>query len=398
MAKTGNIEPWVLGLRQSVKQLGKGWGVRNNDGFITLRNRPQKTQVSIGLKWHEANTLEALERIKSIHKLFKKGHTLKESAKRALGNSEYIELDWKQCALNFKDQKINHGTAIKHETWKKKYEPVVSMAVDLLISSKPPSNPADLIDLCIKDWKTGSRSREIRAQNLAQFLNHCVGRERFSASWLPPTDLKSHIGRAPANQMSYKGDPIADEQIIELIASLPTDSSGQRWADAIRLMAVYGLRPIELKHLTVRTDNKTKKPYLWCSYQKRTGSGVTQPRVLYPLPVCNEKWLLLERLQANLLKLPPLRDGDQASDGFLTYLGRQKYWKQLKQEMIKESQRLVPYSFRHAYSLRGHSQNIDTGSMAAAMGHSIEVHCRSYPWASQNTVQAAFEKVANHTH
>ena len=123
------------GFTKAVKQLGKGWGIRNNNGHIALRYRPTNEQVPIGLKWHESNTLEALERIKLIHKLFKKGHTLKESAKRALGSSEYIELDWKQCALNFKDQKINHGTAIKPETWEKKYKPVVSMAVDLLILS-----------------------------------------------------------------------------------------------------------------------------------------------------------------------------------------------------------------------------------------------------------------------
>ena len=86
---------------------------------------------------------------------------------------------------------------------------------------------------------------------------------------------------------------------------MPTDEAGQRWADAIRLMAVYGLRPIELKHLHVRTDNKTQELYLFCSYQKRAGGGVTRPRILYPLPVCGHSWTLLQRLQANLLKLPP---------------------------------------------------------------------------------------------
>lgn len=386
------------GFTNAVKQLGKGWGVRNNNGHIAVRYRPTNEQVPIGLKWHESNTLEALQRIRAIYEQHKKGHNLKESAKRVLGSTQYIELDWKRCAEKFKDQKINHGTTIKPDTWKSKYEPVVSMAVDLLTKIKPPSNSIDLIDLCIKDWKPGSRSRQIRAQNLAQFLRHCVNREGFSPSWLPPTDLSSHIGRALPNQMSYKGDPIKDENIIELIASLPTDEAGQRWADAIRLMAVYGLRPIELKHLHVKTDNKTQEAYLFCSYQKRAGGGVTRPRILYPLPVCGHSWTLLQRLQANLLKLPPLRSDDQASDSFLTYLGRQKYWKQLKADMLKDSQRLVPYSFRHAYSLRGHVLGLDSSTMADAMGHNIDTHNRSYPWSSESNTKAQFNKLANHTY
>ena len=45
------------------------------------------------------------------------------------------------------------------------------------------------------------------------------------------------------------------------------------------------------------------------------------------------------------------------------------------------------------YSLRGHQRGIDAaGSMAQAMGHSFEVHCRSYPWASAAGTIAAFQR------
>ena len=51
--------------------------------------------------------------------------------------------------------------------------------------------------------------------------------------------------------------------------------------------------------------------------------------------------------------------------------------------------RVPPYSLRHSYSFRGHHRGIDNGSMALAMGHSIEVHCRSYPWATEAGAAAA---------
>ena len=49
--------------------------------------------------------------------------------------------------------------------------------------------------------------------------------------------------------------------------------------------------------------------------------------------------------------------------------------------------------FRHAASMSHlHVHGIDAGSMAQAMGHSLEVHCRSYPWASVAGTIAAFDR------
>ena len=73
------------------------------------------------------------------------------------------------------------------------------------------------------------------------------------------SDLKDHIGRKPANATSQKSDPITDEQIITLLASLPDDDAGMRWTDAIKLITELGLRPIELLFLQVKKDPKTGK-------------------------------------------------------------------------------------------------------------------------------------------
>ncbi len=117
-------------------------------------------------------------------------------------------------------------------------------------------NPADLMDQCIRSWPPGSRTRQIRAQSLAQFLRYGVHRAGVPALWAPPADLKQHVGTKSreAASASQKGDPLTDQQILNLLAALPQDAAGLRWADAIRLMAELGLRPIELLHLTIRTD------------------------------------------------------------------------------------------------------------------------------------------------
>jgi len=63
--------------------------------------------------------------------------------------------------------------------------------------------------------------------------------------------------------------------------------------------------------------------------------------------------------------------------------------------MATEGKRAVPYSWRDSYSLRGHRLDIDAGAMAHRMGHSLEVHLRSYPWASASNTAAAFERVGS---
>ena len=78
-----------------------------------------------------------------------------------------------------------------------------------------------------------------------------------------------------------------------------------------------------------------------------------------------------------------------------TYLRRKESWINLR-KVMKQTQgiNIVPYSFRHSYSLRAHIRGIDSGSVAMSMGHSLEAHLRAYPWASKASTAAAF-KAAN---
>lgn len=396
-------QSWVKGFRSAIRaSTRKGWWVREHRGRIRLECLgPDEHMQSVALPfdWAKSQTGDAIARVRSIYRLVGEGHSLKIAAMIAAGEAPQVCIDWKQVADNFRVQKLEHGTSIKLSTWNSQYAPAVGMAVALLTSDDPPCTPADLLDLCIRDWPPGSRTRQIRAQSVAQLLRHAVYREKAPASWSPPTTLRHHVGSKSRESAiaSQKGDPCTDAQILSLLAGLPDDESGRRWTDAIRLMAELGLRPIELLHLSVRTDSSSQEAYWWCSYRKRSGGGVTEPRRLHPLPLLDtdremQRWNLLARWQARLLDLPSLTSGNGAADCISTYLQRQPAWRSLKEAMKANAQRAVIYSFRHSYSLRGHQRGIDAGSMAQAMGHSLEVHCRSYPWASVAGTIAAFDR------
>jgi len=120
--------------------------------------------------------------------------------------------------------------------------------------------------------------------------------------------LRHHIGTKSrvAAIATNKGDPFTDGQILALLEALPQHETGRRWADAIQLMAELGLRPIELLHLSERTDANSRESYWWCTYRKRNGGGVTEPCRLFPLPLVDldgdvQQWNLLARWQARLI-------------------------------------------------------------------------------------------------
>jgi integrase len=392
---------WHESLQADVRALAVGWSIKERKGKAFLRVRlPEQTEASVTLPfdWSGSNKGDIYTRVRNIFALAQKGYTLRQAAEVAAGKAPkpIEQLDWQGCLERFKEQKISHGNTIAPATWESKYNPVLADAIEYLTGLDQPRSPAELIDKCIKRWEPGSRTRQERARNLCQFLRHCISREQMPVIWQPPPDLKDHIGRKPASATSQKSNPITDEQIINLLASLPDDDAGLRWRNAIKLITELGLRPVELLFLQVKKDPKTKEFYWWCSYEKRTGGGVTKPRRLFPLPLIDGakhvEWDLLNRWKNKTIHLPSLISGNGAADAIATYLNRRDGWKTLKAETEAVGERVTCYSFRHAYSVRGHQRGIDNGSMALAMGHSIEVHCRSYPWATEAGAAAAFAK------
>lgn len=162
-------------------------------------------------------------------------------------------------------------------------------------------------------------------------------------------------------------------------------------------MALFGLRPIELQHLTPNTREDGSLG-VWCTYEKTCGGSLTQQRQLEPCLLQDTvgsaiKWNIVELFHAGLLELPLGNDGEPRKlDGHHceVFLKRQPEWKQLKQVCEERGEWLRTYSFRDTFSLRCHRQKIELGAICAAMGHNIEAHGRAYRWESEQTTAAAF--------
>jgi hypothetical protein len=286
-------ESWEGALRTAVKSsTARGWSVREQRGGIRLEVRPpgeSRASVLLPFTWSKQEVGAVLARVRNIYVLTLEGHDLLTAA--AIADGKVIRQEdnsWADAKERFRIQKFEHGAAIKAITWDQKYEPVLSMAVELLTSGKPPSAPADLLDACLRDWQPGSRSRQIRAQSLAQFLRFCVDRLHFPDHWRPPLNLQVHIG-APNRDSApgqRKGHPFTDLEILALIDSLPQDPPGRRWSDAIRLMAELGLRPIELQHISVKRDPASDELIWWCACQATSAFGPLATRKLVHLMAC----------------------------------------------------------------------------------------------------------------
>ena len=64
--------------------------------------------------------------------------------------------------------------------------------------------------------------------------------------------------------------------LIDAIAS-----RNPRWANAVKLLSLFGLRPVELQHLTANTRDDGSLG-IWCSYEKTCGASQTAQRQLEP--------------------------------------------------------------------------------------------------------------------
>ena len=348
---------WSKHFQKQVRTLAKevgleGLTVVKNGGRVQIKIRKSEGKkvisqetVMLSFPWTEQSSGDAYTRVRNIARFMKDGHSLKASANMAQKKAPKKGKDWRKILKSFKDQKINFGTAISEATFNKQYLPPCEMVVEVMSKNNPPTNPRDLIDICVKDWKPESVTRKHRTRAIKQFLDHAVLREGIADIWTPPSDLKHHIGKAkPKDIVNQKAAAFeSDQQILDFLETLPTDSpykkdaeAATNWFNCFCLMAELGLRPIEVNYLQVRFNPIEKMHYWHCTYRKKGGNGATEPRDIEPLPLIDRdgkevKWNLIERFRGNLLPLPERVTGEAAG----TYLKRRQSWKDLNHRQSK---------------------------------------------------------------
>ena len=373
MPRLSQTEPWIKPFRQQIAATcGDSWYVRNNRGRIRLEVRDAGT-VSLPYEWTARGSALALPRIQQIFKRWNGGQiTLAAAAQNADTSSSHQKLDFNELLAKYRAFVPNAGD----KTWQYNYLPVLKNCAKAF-KDRPPVDGEALAMQCLKQWEQGSRMRQTSRQKLYGFLNWAVQRGHLKPIYAPPATLPEVL------KPKRVGYPLTDAQILQLLDNLPEGEAHDRWRFAIQLCAVYGLRPEELRHLRIKDGANGAE--LWTIYQKSMGGtkgAKTEPRRLHPLLVRDADgsaidWNLQARLQVGEA-LPPLnRDGD-GGQAINQYLRRRKVWMSLRDEAEHQGEQLTPYSFRHRYAKGMHAANIPIANISEAMGHTIEVHLKSY--------------------
>lgn len=374
--------------RSSVRaSTGPGWTVAPDRGRVQVKCRKKGVKpeaITLPYQWEESNFADALLRIRQIFLAY--DGDLKRAGEIADVTSSRHETDWEDFVTAFRD----HRARVSDRTWKNKYRPVLDAAIEVLKGRNAPTTGPDLCDAALKRWDPGTRQRQIMRQQLHAFLRYCVERKGLKACWLPPPASDAEAVRA-----KRVGYPLTDAQILRLLDSIPNTEAGQRWRFACQLLAVYGLRPEDLRYLHTREGGAE----LWSGYEKSQGGrkgARTAPRRLYRLPVGDVdgpvEWNLQGRVHIGEL-MPSLGQEGKAGEALGTYLRRLPAWASISEEASREGQQLTPYSFRHRFSAEGHRRGLQPKQIADAMGHTLEVHMSSYARFMTRDLANAFEAV-----
>jgi integrase len=392
--------PWEQGFRAAAR-IAPGWTVIEARGKVQLKVREPGAPIQsvvLPLAWSPANVNPALQLIGRIYKLVATGKQNVRGAVQvvtAVSDTMKPALDWRMVANSLRASLMNGRNEIQPQTWKSNYQPYIEEALRALSSSNPPMDGHGLLQRTLERWKGRASSRGACCIAIRNLTEYAVARHRAPTCWtITPAMVKELRGKTAEKRTKAI---LCDDELIHLIRGIDRRNPG--WANVIRILTLFGLRPIELQHLTPKSDSSGVLQ-MWCSYRKNCGGQLTAPRWLMPAPLRDQlgnviEWNITGAMAARVLELPLRSDGQsRVLNGHYVeaFLRRQPEWIALKANCQARGEWLRPYVFRDSYSLRCHRHGIEIGAVAAAMGHSVAVHSSSYRWASQQTTPAAFER------
>jgi len=363
------------------------WWVLNNRGRMRLQVKGVGS-ISLPYPWTLEGSTQGLPRIQQIFKRWANGQiTLAQAAQSANTSSSHQQLNFSQLIDKYRQFVPSAGDT----TWKYNYLPVLKNCTKAF-TDRPPVDGEALCIACLKQWEQGSRMRQTSRQKLYGFLNWAVQRGHLKPIYSPPVALPEVL------KPKRVGYPLSDAQILQLLDNLPEGDPHNQWRFAIQLCAVYGLRPEELRHLRIKSGASGSE--LWTIYRKSMGGtkgAKTEPRRLHPLLLRDADGTAIDwNLQARLAvceKLPPLnREGD-GGQALNQYLRRREMWMALRDEAEHNGEQLTPYSFRHRYAKQAHAARLAVAEISEAMGHTIEVHLKSYARFKPDKTAANFAAV-----
>ena len=393
-------KPWEQGLRAATHGM-RGWSVSDSNGKIRLQvRRPgDKAQgVTLPLPWEPSAVAKATQLIGRIYKSVESQQETLKGALEALATvSDTMRpgTDWDAVQEGLKLALTKGRNEIKESTWRDNYQPYVNEALRVLTERNPPNDGHGLLQRTLEKWHGKAASRAACCIAVRNLTDHAIARHRAPVCWrIDVASIKELRGKSPKKRLKAT---LEDTEILCLIEGV--ESRNPRWANVLRLLALYGLRPIELQHIKAKRREDGSLG-MWCGYQKSCGGAFTDPRWIEPCPVKDgsgeqEHWNLVGAMSVGMMELPLGNDGKPRElNGHYVeqFLRSQPEWIALRQRCDARGEWLRTYTFRDSYSLRAHGYEIEVGAVAASMGHSVAVHSSSYRWASEATTAVAFRK------
>ena len=393
---------WEAGFQSAVKVGKLGWNVTNNNGKILLRIRGKDIQtqtVTLPYEWSASSQADALLLINKIYVLVEsEDKTLKkalqESLKQSSKPSRRMRKGWANIALSLEDLRKTNVNQISDYTWNCNWQPYISEALRVLKTGVA-TDGHELLQECLKKWQGSPDARAACCLALKNLTEHAVSRHSMKGSWLiSQASIKELRGRPPKRRTKFTFE---DQELLHFI-----DAIAQRnnpWANVIRTLTQYGIRPVELNFIEPRI-NDFGKLQMWCSYRKVSGPNTTDPRWLEPVPLVDAfgnkvTWQIPELMKAGLWSLPIGKDGNTRNlNGryVLNFLQYQPEWQALKKK-YEPARHVRPVSFRDSWIVRATSMGVPVPIQCEAAGHGIEAHSRAYESATNKTVREAFSKI-----
>ena len=411
-----NKEWWENGLQAAVSKNGKrrGWSVSEHNGRTRLRLQfpkagewPANAQTNLPYAWDADSVDDIVLLINRIYAPVMGGEvTLKAAIADVLATSDkkadLVVSPWPDIVQTFRDYKLNFGNRIAPKTFEASYERYLSVALLHLQGRETARTGKELMERVLshqrvnqkpgvkhgeelKRWIDMPKSRLECCLALKKFLEYAVAEHRQPKAFL--VSDRDYLEVRGADGKSRKKAVLTDAEVLELIRLLP-----ESWANAVKITRVFGVRPWEIEHIARATNddgNHQLRVIKGKTFTTRGGvKQTTDPRWLEAVAVDGTTFNLVENWDQ--LTLPTTVSGKTLGN----ILRRLPYWQQLVAEYEVRGEWLRPYSFRDTFSVRAHGHGIEDTMIAAALGHSIEVHHRSYRTSEWRSVRKAFAEAS----
>ncbi len=405
VAKPADRPNWERRLVETTEDWN-GWSVSKVRDRIVVRlretGRPaESVTLPKPLLWNRESHKDAIRWLERLYVAWDGGSTTLKGAFHSIaGRSDKQgaehQVTWPDIVEALRESRVERGARCSADTFDKNWRPFLDHACDLIHRGKA-HDGYSLLKAALRKWKEAPTMQTECGRYLALFMGFAVQRFNAPRTWLiTDFDKAELIPKKPKVRLKAVID---DVDLLDLIQEVEGLNRG--WANILRLLTQYGLRPIELQHLTVRKHPTTQKLTFYCSYEKVGGVEETKPRFIQPMflrDLNNQKilWALEKAWDDGALELPTGNDGNTIKlDGRRVngFLHRMESWKELinKYAAKEPSEWVRPYSLRDSYSVRSHREGVPKASICASMGHSEAVHDRSYRTITAGMVAADYE-------